>query len=85
MVFNGGNGMNPMQLMQMIQKGGNPQQLVMGLLESSAGNNPVMSNLLNLAKSGKTNDIEQVARNLLKEQGRDFDKEFANFKQSLGL
>lgn len=76
---------NPMQMMQFIRNSGNPQQFVMNMLEQQSGNNPMMANLLNLAKSNKTGDIEQIARNMLKEQGRDYDKEFANFKQMFGL
>lgn len=76
---------NPMQMMQFIRNSGNPQQFVMNMLEQQSGNNPMMANLLNLAKNNKTGDIEQIARNMLKEQGRDYDKEFANFKQMFGL
>lgn len=78
------SNMNPMQMMQFI-KNGNPQQFVMNMLEQQSGNNPMMANLLNLAKQNKTSDIEQIARNMLKEQGKDYDKEFANFKQMFGL
>lgn len=77
--------MNPMQMMQFIRNSGNPQQFMMNMLEQQSGNNPMMANLLNLAKANKTSDIEQIARNMLKEQGRDYDKEFANFKQMFGL
>lgn len=77
--------MNPMQIMQFIRGCGNPQQMMMNMLEQQSGNNPMMANLLNLAKQNKTGDIEQIARNMLKEQGRDYDKEFANFKQMFGL
>jgi hypothetical protein len=43
------------------------------------------ANLLKLAREGKTAEIEQLARNLSKESGIDFDTEFNAFKQSLGL
>lgn len=76
---------NPMQMMQFIKNSGNPQQFVMNMLEQQSENNPMMANILNLAKQNKTKDIEQIARNMLKEQGRDYDKEFANFKQMFGL
>lgn len=79
------SNMNPMQIMQFIRSSGNPQQFMMNMLEQQSGNNPMMANLLNLAKANNTKDIEQVARNMLKEQGRDYDKEFANFKQMFGL
>ena len=74
-----------MQLIQMIKNGGNPQQLALSMLEQNAGSNPVINNLLNLAKEGKTDEIEDIARNMFKEQGKDFDKEFNSFKQSLGF
>lgn len=78
--------MNPMQLMQMIRNGQNPQQIAMNLLQQNGvGNTPMGENLLNLAKNGKTADIEQIARNLAKQQGIDFDKEFTAFRQMMGL
>lgn len=77
--------MNPMQIIQMLKNGGNPQQIVIGMLEQNSQNNPVLNNLLSLAKEGNTQEIENFARNMLKEQGKDFDKEFNSFKQSLGV
>jgi hypothetical protein len=77
------NGM--MQLMQLLKGGGNPQMLAMNMLQSQSQNNPIANNLLNLAKNNQTTEIEQIARNVLKEQGRDFDKEFNDFKQMFGL
>lgn len=77
--------MNPMQLISMMKNGGNPQQMIMSMLEQSSANNPVLNNLLSLAKEGKTQEIENFARNMLKEQGKDFDTEFNSFKQSLGF
>lgn len=77
--------MNPMQLIQMLRSGQNPQQLAMNLLENQMGSTPMGQNLLNLARNGRSADIEQIARNLAKQQGVDFDKEFTSFKQMLGL
>lgn len=77
--------MNPMQLIQMLRNGQNPQQLAMNLLENQMGSTPMGQNLLNLARNGRSADIEQIARNLAKQQGIDFDKEFTSFKQMLGL
>lgn len=76
---------NPMQMMGMIMNSKNPQQMVMNMMKGQANNNPMLSNLLKLAESGNTQQIEQIARNILKEQGKDFDKEFAGFKQTYGL
>ena len=76
---------NPMQLIQMIKGGQNPQQLMLNILEGQAASNPMSANLLDLAKSGKTADIEQIVRNISKQRGIDFDKEFTAFKQMLGV
>lgn len=72
------------QLIQMIKAGQNPQQIVMSLLSQNA-NSPMFANLLQLAKDNKIADVEQIARNLAKERGLDYDKEFGAFKQFLGL
>lgn len=81
------NGMqvNPMQLIQLIRSGSNPQQLMLGILEQNAASNPVYQNLMQLAKENKTAEIEQFARNLAEAQGLDFDKEFNAFKKRMGL
>ena len=77
---------NPMYIIQQIRQGKNPSQLMMGILESSAMNNPIYANLLTMAKEGRTADIEAFARNVAKERGIDFDKEFSRFKrQYFGL
>lgn len=76
---------NPMQLIQMIKGGQNPQQLAMSLLGGQAPNNPLLTNLLSLAQQNKTQELEQIARNMMKEKGLDFDTEFINFKNTLGL
>ena len=76
---------NPMQLIQMIKGGKNPQQLMLSIMQKEAQNNPMYQNLMMLAQNNKTADIEQIARNLAKERGIDFDKEFTVFKQQFGL
>lgn len=76
---------DPVQLIQMIKNGKNPQQLMMSVLEGQAQSNPIYANLTQLAKQGRTKDIERFARNLAEAQGLDFDKEFAAFRQRIGL
>ena len=78
---------NPMELIQRIRQGENPQQLMMGILEQGAAvNNPIYANLLQMAKDGRTHEIETFARNVAREKGIDFDKEFSKFKkQYFGL
>ena len=78
------NGMDPMSIIAMIKSGRNPQQVMLSILEKGVEEgNPLMSNLLNLAKQNRTADIEQVVRNICAEQGVDFDKEFNSFKEGL--
>lgn len=77
--------MNPMEIIQMIRNGQNPQQITMSILESRLGNTPMGANLLALAKENKSAEIEQIVRNLMSQRGVDFDKEFTNFKKTLGL
>lgn len=77
---------NPiMQFMQMVRSGGNPQQMMMNMLQQQAGNSPMGQNLLKMAQNNDGKGIEQVARNLCAQRGLDFDKEFAAFRQQLGL
>ena len=77
--------MNPMDLIQMIRTGHNPQQTMLSILEEQAQANPFEANLLQLAKNNDTAGIEQIARNIAESRGLDFDKEFTNFKNMLGL
>lgn len=76
---------NPMQLIAAIKNGQNPQQLMLSILEGQMSNTPIGQNLLQLAKKGDAKGIEQVARNLSKQQGVDFDTEFAAFCKMLGV
>ena len=71
---------NPMQLIQMIKGGKNPQQLVMNILQQQGQNNPIINNAINMAQSGNTSGLEMLARNLAAQRGLDFDKELANLK-----
>lgn len=74
---------NPIQLIQMIKGGQNPQQLVMNILQQKSQNNPILNNAMNLAQGGNISALEMLARNLAAQRGLDFDKEFANFKSQL--
>lgn len=65
-------------LQRYLANGGTPRQLLSDLILQ----NPMMNSLIRMAKSGNAQDVEVFARNLYKEQGRDFDKEFAEFKKN---
>ena len=72
--------MNPMQMLQMLmKKGNNPQQMVEQMIQGMGGDNLMLGNLIQMAKNGNTQNIEQFARNICKSKGIDFDKEFSSF------
>ena len=71
---------NPMQLIQMIKGGKNPQQLLMNILQQQGQNNPIINNAINMAQNGNVSGLEALARNLAAQRGLDFDKELANLK-----
>ena len=76
---------NPIQLIQMIKNGQNPQQLLMGILQNQAQQNPMYKNFLYLNQNNRANEIEPIVRANFKKNGLDFDKEFNSFKKTLGL
>ena len=86
-VFYGGQIMypvNPMQIIQMIKGGSNPQQLLMSILQGNMGNTPMGQNLMTLVQNGDKQGLEKIARNLCQQKGVNFDQEFNAFKQMLG-
>jgi hypothetical protein len=71
-----------MQDFMQIIKNGNPQELVLNMLQKDAQRgNQVAGTLIQMINSGDSQGIERVARNIAKEKGIDFDKEFNSFKQ----
>ena len=76
---------DPKVLLQMIKSGQNPQQLMLSILQGQAYNNPLGQNLLKLAQSGRTDELEKVVRNLYSQQGgKNFDHDFEAFKRAIG-
>lgn len=70
--------MNPMQMLQGMR---NPQQFLQQMMGNSiVMKNPMARNAIQMAQKGDSNGIEQMARNLCKEKGIDFDKSFSDFK-----
>lgn len=74
---------NPMQLLQLIKGGRNPQEIVMNILQQQENSNPILQNAAGLAKNGNISALQTIARNLAQQRGLDFDTEFANFKNYL--
>ena len=56
-------------------------QMIMNMLGKNS--NPMISNLIEMAEKGDNQGIENFARNLFKEKGKNFDDEFANFMKQV--
>lgn len=72
---------NPMQIIQMIKGGMNPQQIISQVLPQFNGI-PVVQNAYTMMQNGNTQGLQQIARNLAQQRGINFDTQFANFKNS---
>ena len=76
---------NMVQFINTVKSNQNPEQVVVNMLKERAQSNPTFANLVALAEQGKTRDMEVIVRNIAKEKGIDFDKEFNSFKQMFKL
>ena len=68
---------NPMQIMNLLKGVKSPKDAVINMIKSN--NNPMVKNLVDMAEKGDNDGIEKFARNMFKEQGRDFDSEIKQF------
>ena len=68
---------NPMQMMNLLRGAKSPKDAVINMIKSN--NNPMIKNLVEMAEKGDNEGIEKFARNMFKEQGRDFDSEIKQF------
>lgn len=72
--------MNPMNFIkQYMMQGLTPQNI----LSKMNINNPILSNVMNMAKNGDAKGVETFARNICKQKGLDFDTEFNKFRANL--
>ncbi len=62
----------------------NAQQIIGNILQSNI-RNPIAQNIMQAYQRRDMNGITDIARNVMKEQGRDFDKEFQDMKNRLGI
>ena len=70
--------MSPMDFLKGIQ---NPKQFVMNMMGQNQ--NPMIGQLMQMAKNGNPQEVETFARNICKERGMDFDKSFAEFMKQI--
>ena len=71
---------NPMQMMNMLKGAKTPKDAVMNMMKTNS--NPMVRNLVEMAEKGNTEGVENFARNMFKEQGRDFDSEVNEFMKN---
>lgn len=72
--------MNPINMIkQYMMQGLTPK----GILSKMSINNPILTNVMDMAQNGDTKGVETFARNICKQKGLDFDTEFNKFKNNL--
>lgn len=72
--------MNPMSMLKVLMGKQTPQETIMQMM---GNDNPMVNNLLKMAKNGDKKGVENFARNMCKEKGIDFDKEFDKFMKEI--
>ena len=70
--------MNPLNMMKGMMGNINPKNMVMNMLKGNT--NPIFANLIEMANKNDVKGLENFARNYMKDKGRDYDKEFNDFK-----
>lgn len=68
--------MNNIQTIKILMNSKTPKEALQQMIGSR---NPLFNNLMQMANKGNKKGIETFARNICKEKGIDFDKEFTNF------
>lgn len=71
---------NPMQFINVLKGVKSPKDAVINMIKTN--NNPMVKNLVEMAEKGDRQGVENFARNMLKEQGRDFDAEMNEFMKN---
>jgi hypothetical protein len=74
--------LNPLSLVAQL-RAGNPRDVAQQIIQTNYKNDPIMQNVLQMGLNNDTKGLEQFARQLLGQQGKDFDTEMANLRQSL--
>ena len=72
--------MNPINVIKQYMLQGLTPQNILNKLNI---NNPILKNVMTMAQKGDTEGVETFARNICKQKGLDFDKEFDKFKETL--
>lgn len=60
---------NMSNLIGLLKSGGNPQVILLNMVQKQSQGNPMMQNVLNMMQNGNYSGVEQIARNLCNEKG----------------
>lgn len=78
--------MNPMQMLgNAMRNGGNPQNIVLNMIQRNMGNNPMMQNVYQMAQNKDEKGLEQFARNLARENGIDVEQGLKMIRDNMGF
>lgn len=69
--------LNPLQMISLL-KSGNPQQLAEQIVKENFPNDPMVQNLIQMARQGNNQGIQQFAQNYFSKQGKDLNQEMNN-------
>ena len=70
--------MNPINMLKGMMGNMNPKNIAMNMLKNNT--NHIFANLIEMANKNDVKGLENFARNYMKDKGRDYDKEFNDFK-----
>lgn len=73
--------MNIMNVIKNMIGFNSPKEMVLKMLGQNS--NPMINNLIQMAEKGDNKGLENFARNVFKDRGMDFDKEFYNFMNNM--
>lgn len=72
---------NPLNMIKnFVKQQGNPKELLLNFVQRNP-QNYMINNLINSAKNGNYQEVENFARNMCKEKNINFDIEFQQFKE----
>ena len=59
----------------------NKLEMLKNMIMNKQINNPIFKQIIQKAQNGDSKGLEEFARNMYKEQGRDFDKEYSQMQE----
>lgn len=75
--------MNQLQQIAMLMRGRNPEQVALQIIQNQKITDPNITQLVQFAQSGNTNDFVNLAQQIFKQRGLNLGDEFNNFMKML--